>query len=562
MKKYLLLLAIMSALLVSCEKPENNEPEPPVPEPEYSILIYPAELTFGAEGGEQTVTVTSSEDWYLYGESDWCKVSASYGENGDIVTVAASQYDNTSEKRTATFTFRCGDKDVELAVTQEAKVYSISVDPKELTFESERGEKEITIASSDNWSLRYAPGWITLSEEEGENGAVVTVTVGYNNEPDTRSGDILFACGDKEAKVTVTQKADDSPIIRFKDQYFLEALLVTYSVYWNDTEYYVDVDRNKDGQISESEAASVDVLDLSAAMIRTGLAIRNVDELSYFTRLRYLYCYRTTTSIESIESMDLSGLSQLEYLHLKRLDLLKFLDVSGCTALTYLDCSSNQLTSLDLSTNTALTYLSCSYNQLTSLDLSNNTALTYLSCSSNQLTSLDLSNNTALTTLYCLDCNQLTSLDVSGCTALTVLSCAGQLTSLDLSNNTALTDLSCAGQLTSLDLSNNTALTDLYCIGNQLTSLDLSNNTALTYLACSYNPLTSLDLSNNTALTDLYCIGNQLTSLDLHNNRLLERLFCNGNPLQKLILYKYHILGYDKIREIESEYGDIIEYME
>lgn len=70
----------MSALLVSCEKPENNEPEPPVPEPEYSILIYPAELTFGAEGGEQSVTVTSSEDWYLYGESDWCKVSASYGE--------------------------------------------------------------------------------------------------------------------------------------------------------------------------------------------------------------------------------------------------------------------------------------------------------------------------------------------------------------------------------------------------------------------------------------------------------------------------------------------------
>ena len=59
---------------------------------------------------------------------------------------------------------------MELAVTQEAKVYSISVDPKELTFESERGEKEITIASSDNWSLRYAPGWITLSEEEGENG--------------------------------------------------------------------------------------------------------------------------------------------------------------------------------------------------------------------------------------------------------------------------------------------------------------------------------------------------------------------------------------------------------
>ena len=83
------------------------------------------------------------------------------------------------------------------------------------------------------------------------------------------------------------------------------------------------------------------------------------------------------------------------------------------TALTHLECSSNQLTSLDVSKNTALTYLSCWENQLTSLDVSKNTALTNLGCDGNQLTSLDVSKNTALTYLYCdgnkFDCAALKS---------------------------------------------------------------------------------------------------------------------------------------------------------
>ena len=58
--------------------------------------------------------------------------------------------------------------------------------------------------------------------------------------------------------------------------------------------------------------------------------------------------------------------------------------IEAFTALTYLLCDDNKLTSLDVSKNTALTYLSCNYNQLTSLDLSKNTALTYLECEGNK----------------------------------------------------------------------------------------------------------------------------------------------------------------------------------
>ena len=606
MKKILFSLALMSALLVSCE-PENGEDNPePTPEPEYSISISPAELTFGAEGGEQSVTVTAKygdddAQWEIYGESDWCDVSASYGSNGDKVTFTVDSYDNTKGARTATFTFNCGDKDIDLVVTQEAKVYSISVEPNELAFNVEEAEKEVTVTSSDDWHLGEVPEWIAVSEQQGENGAVIIVSVEYNDEADVRSGDILFICGDKNAKVTVTQQADDSNIIQFKDPYFLEALLETYTVRSSVFNYYinynVDVDKNNDGQISEKEAANVEALDMWEAQDQTGKKIRGIDELEYFTGLKYL----------SLEGVDMTSIalnsSSLEYLKVPT--KCNSLDIEGCTALLYLDCSSCNFTSLNLISQ-SLTHLDCSENaRLASLNVKGCTALKYLNCSvlrtdlTSSLTALDVSGCSTLTSLNCLY-NKLSSLDVNGCTALTELDCRyNQLTSLDVSKNTALTSLRCSdNQLTSLNLSNNTALTWLDCIFNQLTSLDVSNNTALTWLDCRYNQLISLDVSKNTALTSLRCSDNQLTSLDLSNNTALADLWCNSNqltsldlgnckkmselkgveyfkydgswridydtkcPLSVLKIYKYHTMESLSWEMTEQAYRGVIEYVE
>ena len=129
------------------------------------------------------------------------------------------------------------------------------------------------------------------------------------------------------------------------------------------------------------------------------------------------------------------------------LELVGFLDVSGCTALTEVRCWSSgdiQLTGLDVSGCTALEELHCvrlsyadyySYNGIVELNVSNCTALTDIYCSGNQLTELDVSTNAELDALYCSD-NQLTELDVSVNTELESLGCSGnQLTELDLSNN-------------------------------------------------------------------------------------------------------------------------------
>ena len=63
--------------------------------------------------------------------------------------------------------------------------------------------------------------------------------------------------------------------------------------------------------------------------------------------------------------------------------------IEAFTALTVLNCSSNQLTNLDVSVNTALLTLNCSFNQLTSLNVANG--------NNNNMTTMTAFNNPNLT---------------------------------------------------------------------------------------------------------------------------------------------------------------------
>lgn len=169
-------------------------------------------------------------------------------------------------------------------------------------------------------------------------------------------------------------------IIQFNDQNFLKALLLVQPVdsdyaETEDGTYTMDVDINRDRQISVDEAKSAIAL-----------------------CLRYY---------ESEESCNITDLSEIKYF----------------TSLECLDCSDNRLTTLDLSGNTALTELYCAVNQLTSIDVSKCSSLKELWCESNNLTSLDISHNTALEEFGCSSNYQLTSLDVSNNLALRTLGC-------------------------------------------------------------------------------------------------------------------------------------------
>ena len=293
-----------------------------------------------------------------------------------------------------------------------------------------------------------------------------------------------------------------------------------------------------------------------------------------------------TANINGITSIDLGGFN-----------ISDLTGIEGFTALDYLRCEYNQLTSLDVSQNTALEYLECNNNGLTSLDVSSNANLITLICNSNELTELIVSSNTALEILASYD-NQLTELIVSSNPALEILTCnSNNLTTLDLSSNINLEILSVDNnQLETLDIrnENNASITyfiatnnpNLSCIfvdnpdysSTNWTNIDPTATFVEDETACSalytsipdanfeqalidlgydsgeidgqvltanISDVTRLDVGYKsildltgieafTALEFFTCSNNQLESLDMSANKALIELLCNDNKLTSL----------------------------
>lgn len=220
----------------------------------------------------------------------------------------------------------------------------------------------------------------------------------------------------KKDKVEVWR--DDTPTIDFNDPRVLNALIEISAKYGDyphsdgQSTYVPFKDMNGDGKVSEMEASRVEYLDLS------GYKIRNLDELTYFTSLKVLYC----------QNNDVSRIN-----------------VTQNTALTELNCMNNKLTDLDVSKNTSLTTLNCRYNSLTSLNVGGCASLSDMVCEGNSISVLSLDGCSGLTDLNCSD-NMITSLDVSGCPDLKTLNCSdNRITRLDVSHNKYLSSLSCSG---------------------------------------------------------------------------------------------------------------------
>ena len=180
---------------------------------------------------------------------------------------------------------------------------------------------------------------------------------------------------------------------------------------------------------------------------------------------------------------------------------------------------------------------------------------------------LDLSGFTALRYVRCEE-NGITSIDVTGCTNLIYFWCLrNKLTSIDISTNIKLEDVCVRYQnapLKAIDLTNNPKLTFFCGSGNQFEYVDLSNNPLLETFSSRFNNIRSIDVSKNLKLRNLYLRDNQLTEITILNHPELTHLECFNNQLIKLnvsgcsnlkILRAYNNL----LKEIKIDYLDMDE---
>ena len=461
-------------------------------------------------------------------------------------------------------------------------------------------ENGIWMATSNSFSLTIqGPG--TFNIKSTNNTAIEDENDGSGSQADTwhevyfdNVNAVLSSGGNSVVKrVLLRFKAGSS--VRFKatnnssypvidycgwQLYGNEALLEPYGAYYSNNTVYDSSGNsvyNQDVYVSDDYVAIINATNFPDANFRSyllglypkgyitqtdvnncttmnvsGKSISNLQGIKYFTALKELRCYNNPMT-----SLDVSGLTALTYLDCSHPNTyigtkLTSLNVSGCTNLETLYCSGNNISSLSVSDFTNLKNLDCSYN----------TSLTTLNCYRNNLTTLNVAGCYALKELLCFEnanlaaitglihCTAITYLDCEDCaiTSLTAVNNMGNIATL-LARNNKLTSLEVTNKskLKTLRVSGNTTLTDLQCNNNDLTTLNVTGCTALKELRCYENAsLASISgLADCRAITILRCSNCALTDLPgLNTMTNLQMLYANDNQLTSITLtYKANLSG-------------------
>ena len=116
MKKTLSMLALMSAVLVSCTKSEISQ-DGGNPESTY-LNVYYDDIVFPSKGGEDNFDIESNTEWTISNTSDWLTIEPTEGNGNASITLTASASD-VYEDRNTVITVKAGDKTETFTVTQK-----------------------------------------------------------------------------------------------------------------------------------------------------------------------------------------------------------------------------------------------------------------------------------------------------------------------------------------------------------------------------------------------------------------------------------------------------------
>ena len=277
------------------------------------------------------------------------------------------------------------------------------------------------------------------------------------------------------------------------------------------------------GTLTATDCTELEVLDVSGC---AGLSVISANG----SGLRELHLPTENVPLENLIIAD----TKVEELDLQNCELLRIVDVGGCTSLHTLRVSSSDLISLDVEGCTGMTGLYIQNARLTDyteIGLGTVAALQAFEASSvnlndtqveeilsrlpgtvqslylsgnSHITALNVSDRTELQRLILENCTGLITLDASGCTGLTELEVFGcdSLTTIDVSDCTGFTNICFLCNPVSVDASGCTGVTGvnfMHC--SNLEALNLNGCTELKHLYMeNCNCLVTLDVTGCTKL--------------------------------------------------------------
>lgn len=461
----------------------------------------------------------------------------------------------------------------EVIFDEEALPLSFSgIYDNNLTFNSGAADIKVEFTAPMYWIVSQQPSqtWLRVNETFGREGKnALSISVDSNDGNANRTATFAILCGFKPVTFNVTQYTiEASSDVSLPDPAFREFILANY-------------DSDGNGKLSQAEAKAITSLDVANKGITTLEGVRAM------TNLRTLVCDNNLIEGE----LNLSGLKNLTdltcgYNRYSKLNLagcsglvnlrandnytssagvntfyMTAIDLTGCSAVKYINLQDNTLSAINLSDCAALEDLHLEINNIKSIDLTHCQKLIWAHIRNNNLGggSVDFTKCPNIQGIFASDMqlgainiagcsklkeisvqnNRLQKLDLAGCNAIERLECLGN--SIDALNVTACANLKTLwasfNKLQALDITKCPQLTMLSVGWNQIAgTLDLRSNSKLTELSVQSNQLTSLSTTRMASLTKLDVGTNQLTTLDLSVMPMVQQATCSDNALTSIDL--------------------------
>lgn len=203
-------------------------------------------------GGDATVTVTSSGNWRLSGICDWAHPSVTSGKDGDIVTFTIDP-NKLDEKRTATFKFFTGSSVVPLHVESQPGYMLELLSDKTLSIPKEKSSVRIQLATNiDEPTIVYSDGgesWLTFDRRNEFGGKVILSFTAVENKTYKDRTTIITISSPlvtDPINVDVTQKQTDAIITESNTlMYDLTARTVSFKMKYN-VDYSISITKGND----------------------------------------------------------------------------------------------------------------------------------------------------------------------------------------------------------------------------------------------------------------------------------------------------------------------------
>ncbi len=208
----LLLIAIyitMPTLVWSCSSENSDEPEPPV-SADAVITATPTSLATGYEAATLQVEVTSTQDWSIKSDADWCTTIPTGGVKSHPTTINIKvTANNEIDARSTNITVTSSGKTLSIPLTQEAKP-TLNVSTATVSYGAQASESTFSVETNGAWTASSDAAWCTVSPASGTAGtATVTIKAEANATNEARVAVITVQSGELSEKITVNQYTDE-----------------------------------------------------------------------------------------------------------------------------------------------------------------------------------------------------------------------------------------------------------------------------------------------------------------------------------------------------------------